>query len=264
MKPCILFLILLTLRCLPLLGQTGYTQEGNASYYADKFHGRTTASGERYDTGKNTCAHMVLPYGTMLKVTNLGNGKSTIVRVNDRGPFAPNRIIDLSRKAAEEIDLVRTGVAKVRIETVAATAEPQPAAQTTAEAPTTSTPEKEPTPAREATPEPPASTSTPAAAVNGALKGTLADGKEFFLRIVTPQGGQYGVQVASYKDVSNLLGTIAGWDYPTRAKVVLLDSQKDDKPTYRVVLGTFSTRDEAEKYQKEIASRFPGCFIVGL
>ena len=167
MKPCILFLILLTLRCLPLLGQTGYTQEGNASYYADKFHGRTTASGERYDTGKNTCAHMVLPYGTMLKVTNLGNGKSTIVRVNDRGPFAPNRIIDLSRKAAEEIDLVRTGVAKVRIETVAATAEPQPAAQTTAETPTASTPEKEPAPAREATPEPPASTSTPAAGKRG-------------------------------------------------------------------------------------------------
>jgi rare lipoprotein A len=92
-----------------------FVQEGNATYYADSLHGRKTASGEPYDKNAFTCAHKTLPFGTMLKVESLTNGKTVIVRVNDRGPFSKSRIIDLSRVAAEQIDLIKPGVMKVRI-----------------------------------------------------------------------------------------------------------------------------------------------------
>lgn len=89
---------------------------GKASYYADKFHGRSTASGEKYDKTKLTAAHRNLPFGTRIRVTNLKNGKKVIARVNDRGPFVKGRIVDLSRAAAESIDMVRDGVVSVRVE----------------------------------------------------------------------------------------------------------------------------------------------------
>lgn len=107
-----------------------FSQEGQASYYADKFHGRSTASGEKYDKTLFTCAHMTLPYGTNLKVTNLDNKKTVVVRVNDRGPFSPNRIIDVSRAAAEALDIIAKGVAKVRIEITSETpSDPVPVAE---------------------------------------------------------------------------------------------------------------------------------------
>jgi len=91
-------------------------QEGIASWYGGKFQGRTTANGEIFDTNKFTAAHKTLPFGTMVKVTNLENGSTTIVRINDRGPFIPGRIIDLSRAAAMEIGMTGRGIARVRIE----------------------------------------------------------------------------------------------------------------------------------------------------
>jgi rare lipoprotein A len=100
-----------------------FTQEGLATYYADSLHGRKTASGEPYDKTALTCAHKKLPFGTYLLVESLTNGKSVIVRVNDRGPFVAKRIIDVSRAAAEQLDLLRAGVMKVRITEVAASAE---------------------------------------------------------------------------------------------------------------------------------------------
>ena len=91
-------------------------QYGKASYYGDKFHGRPTASGELYDRNKLTAAHRTLPFGTRCRVTNLVNGKSVIVRVNDRGPHVEGRVIDLSYKAAEQIGLVRAGIVDVKVE----------------------------------------------------------------------------------------------------------------------------------------------------
>lgn len=88
---------------------------GGASYYADKFVGRPTASGEPYSHGELTAAHKTLPFGTVLVVTRPGTDFTTTVTVNDRGPFTPGRIIDLSRSAAEQIDLVTAGVAEVCI-----------------------------------------------------------------------------------------------------------------------------------------------------
>ena len=92
------------------------TVTGKASYYADRYHGRTTANGEKYDKTAYTCAHRTYKFGTILRVTNTSNNKSVKVRVNDRGPYAEGRIVDLSRAAAEAIDMVASGVISVKVE----------------------------------------------------------------------------------------------------------------------------------------------------
>ena len=92
------------------------TETGTASWYGPGFHGKSTANGERYDQSDRTAAHRTLQMPAMVRVTNLENGRSTVVRVNDRGPFARSRVIDLSRTAAEEIDMVGKGTARVRID----------------------------------------------------------------------------------------------------------------------------------------------------
>ncbi|NOZ62072.1 MAG: septal ring lytic transglycosylase RlpA family protein [Calditrichaeota bacterium] len=92
------------------------TQQGKASYYADSFKGNKTANGEIYDPKKFTAAHRTLPFGTRVRVTNLFNDKSVVVRINDRGPFIKSRIIDLSRAAAEQLGIIDSGVAEVLIE----------------------------------------------------------------------------------------------------------------------------------------------------
>ena len=94
------------------------TMEGIASYYADDFNGKKTANGETYDMYKMTAAHRSLPFNTKVKVTNLGNKRSIIVRINDRGPFKLERIIDLSLGAATQLGMKGTGTAKVRLEVV--------------------------------------------------------------------------------------------------------------------------------------------------
>lgn len=94
------------------------TEEGLASWYGGKFQGRATASGEIYDAAQMTAAHKSLPFGTLVKVTNLENGKEVLVRINDRGPFVAGRIIDLSRAAAVSLGMAGSGVARVRVESL--------------------------------------------------------------------------------------------------------------------------------------------------
>jgi len=95
-----------------------FSQQGKASFYAHKHHGRRTANGERHDQHAMVAAHPSLPFGTRVRVTNLQNQKQVIVRINDRGPFVRGRIIDLSRAAAEGVGMIDKGIARVRIETL--------------------------------------------------------------------------------------------------------------------------------------------------
>lgn len=91
------------------------SEVGEASYYAHKYHGRKTASGETYNMHELTAAHRRLPFGTRVRVTNLNNNSSVLVRINDRGPFVRGRVIDLSLAAARKLDMVRSGIAKVEV-----------------------------------------------------------------------------------------------------------------------------------------------------
>lgn len=108
----------------------GYLERGVASWYGPTFHGGTTSSGERYDMHAMTAAHRTLPLPSYVRVTNLANGRSVVVRVNDRGPFKGNRIIDLSRSAAARLDMLRDGTAMVEVQSVGAS--PAPRAATSA------------------------------------------------------------------------------------------------------------------------------------
>lgn len=93
-------------------------QNGIASYYSDRFHGRRTASGERYDRNGFTAMHRSLPFGTRIRVTNLSNNHSVEVRVNDRGAPTNKRLLDLSRRAAKELGFIRQGLAQVKLEVI--------------------------------------------------------------------------------------------------------------------------------------------------
>jgi rare lipoprotein A len=94
----------------------GYDKTGVASYYGAKHHGKRTASGERFNQHGLTAAHRQLPFGTRVKITNLNNDRSCVVRVNDRGPYSRGRLIDVSREAAEQLGMLRSGTAKVRVQ----------------------------------------------------------------------------------------------------------------------------------------------------
>jgi len=89
---------------------------GMASWYGPGFHGNLTANGERYNMNGISAAHKTLPFGTVVRVTNLNNGRTIDVRINDRGPFVKNRVIDLSKGAAQKIDMIRDGVVPVRLQ----------------------------------------------------------------------------------------------------------------------------------------------------
>lgn len=95
--------------------QPGATLTGVASWYGPNFHGRRTANGERYDMHRLTAAHQSLPFNTLVEVRNLDNGRTVVVRINDRGPFRKRRVIDLSRAAAEALEMIGSGVAKVEL-----------------------------------------------------------------------------------------------------------------------------------------------------
>jgi rare lipoprotein A len=116
-KPFLIFFIII-LATQTIYSQKSFQKTGKASYYADKFHQKKTANGEIYDKEKFTAAHRTLPFGTIVKITNLQNKKTTTVRINDRGPAIQSRIIDVSKAAALELDMIKAGVVNVSIEII--------------------------------------------------------------------------------------------------------------------------------------------------
>lgn len=120
LKPVTITLLLVLLAlisgCAASRGST--IETGIASWYGPDFHGKQTANGEIYDQNALTAAHRTLPFNTIVRVTNANNGKSVTVRINDRGPYVGNRVIDLSRAAAERIDMIGPGTARVRIQLI--------------------------------------------------------------------------------------------------------------------------------------------------
>jgi len=108
---------------------------GLASWYGHPYHGRSSASGEIYDMEQFTAAHRTLPFGTLVRVVNLDNEKSVEVRINDRGPFVDDRVIDLSHAAAQAIGMIGPGTARVRVEVIQAPAAPPPGSRSPARPP---------------------------------------------------------------------------------------------------------------------------------
>lgn len=118
-----IFLLLVAITTASAWADELFKSNVEASYYADKFHGRKTSSGEIFDMNALTAAHKTLPFGTVVKVTNLENNKSVNVRINDRGPFVAGREIDISKAAATKLDMIKTGTARVSLTIVSGSTE---------------------------------------------------------------------------------------------------------------------------------------------
>jgi rare lipoprotein A len=205
---------------------TTHVQVGVASWYGKEFHGRPTASGEIYDMYQPTAAHLTAPLGTYALVTNLENGQSVRVRINDRGPYKYRRILDLSYEAARQIDLVHAGTGRVQVDFLA---EPALAVQSTAE---------------------------PALVVQPTVTSvdTSPDQRNSVQVLETPGTQPLAVQVGAYQDQNNAVP--AQKTLPIRYPNVWISmAPEGTQPLHRVRLGPFNNRDEAERVVHTVKAR---------
>jgi rare lipoprotein A len=236
MKKITVFIITLLLPLLMLSQKQ--IEYGKASFYANKFEGRTTASGEKYWHSKLTAAHRTLPFNSRVRVTNLDKNLSVIVRINDRGPFVKDRVIDLSKSAAKKLEFIKEGVCNVKVEVLES-------------------------------PDNNANTSTqnikaPIIAKQRDNKetGATPSGPRFYnidVNIEKPAG--YGVQLASYKEMVNLLERVQLIQTTIKEPITIQVSAVNGEKVYRIIAGKFDNRIKAERYKENIRDSFPGCFI---
>lgn len=220
-------------RCCLLLVSLTFTQlcaaqsqSGKASFYADRFEGLPTASGEKYRHNKLTAAHKTLPFGTKVRVTNLANKKLVEVVINDRGPYADGRIIDLSRSAAEALGFIQQGLAEVTIEVLDA----GDGKQTVPVSPTDAVP---------------------------------ADEKEFYsMDVKRLRPGGFGVQIGTYQELINLMRLADNLKNSYKKKVTIQVKNVNGVKYYGLILGPFSSRDKADKFKASIQGKYPDAFIA--
>ena len=216
---------LLLLFCLTITG-LAQRQQGKASFYADKFEGRPTASGEKYKHNKLTAAHKTLPFGTRVRVINLVNLKQVEVVINDRGPYVDDRIIDLSKSAAEALGFVQQGLAEVSIEVLDAGD------------------------GKSVIPGPVPDIAPP-------------DEKEFYdVEAKRTSPGGFGVQIGTYQELVNLLRVADNLKSSYKKKVTVQVKSVNGTKFYALILSGFSTRSKAEKFKESIRSRYPDAFIA--
>jgi rare lipoprotein A len=217
------YLLLLLLICSTALAQV---QTGKASFYADKFEGKPTASGEKYRHNKLTAAHKTLPFGTKVKVTNLGNNLTVEVIINDRGPYVDGRIIDLSKSAAEKLGFINQGLADVKIEVV------------------------DPGDGKKSDPIKP-------------IGQVSVDEKEFYnfeVGRLKPSG--FGVQIGTYQELVNLMRLADNLKSSYQKKVTVQVKIINGVKYYALILGQFPNRAKAEQFKAELQQKFPDAFIV--
>lgn len=210
-----------------VLSLTAQIQTGKASFYADKFEGVYTASGEKYKHNKLTAAHKTLPFGTKVRVTNIENNQSVEVVINDRGPYVEDRIIDLSKAAAEQLGFINKGLADVKLEVI--------------------------DPGDGKAKEQPMRT----------VDQVTVDEKEFYEFAVSrwhPKG--FGVQIGTYQELVNLMRLAENlknsYQKQVKVQVKIINGVK----YYGLILGQFSSREKAEDFREELRSKFPDVFIV--
>jgi rare lipoprotein A len=230
--------------------------EGVASYYAEPYNGRRTASGEIFDTYNGmTAAHKTLPFNTVVRVKNLQNGEEVDVRINDRGPFVKGRVIDLSLAAAKEIDLVRAGVAPVKLKVLkdgSPTSKPStPATPPLVPAAPSSVPPTTPAPASTAPAEPDAVPVQPAP-TQETVAG-LADSSSL---------PAYGVQVGAFQTETAAIRLRD--DLAMRYMHVSILAVNTDQPLYRVRVGSVTDMASAEQLAKQLRDEHFDTFIVRL
>ncbi len=262
-----------------LFSTSSAAEVGKCGYYADSFQGRPTSSGEKYDKNLLTCSHKTLPFGTKVRVTRLDNKKSVVVRVNDRGPFIEGYIVDVSRAAAEELDLIRKGTAQVRVEIVESA---ESGRVNDAEVASEALGSTNATPSRAIAVKNTATTAagrplTYSQTATTLAKTTAKGGTTATQVKVTPSSNLYkvdissseklgyGIQISSLSDANNVL-PIVNELQARYADKVLVNVIRDElnQATYKVFVGPYADRKAAETAQKSIAKKYKKTMVVDL
>lgn len=278
---------LLTTAALFSQTQKASVEYGKCGYYADNLQGKKTSSGEKYDKNLLTCAHKSLPFGTKIKITRLDNKKSVVVRVNDRGPYLDGYVTDISRKAAEAIGLIRDGVARVKVEVVndqqTVKAIPVSSRVLPKELEADVTPVTySTTPATKSAAKVqaaqskkgvvPATYSTAAKALASAPGGTVSaadvqESESYQVSLKPVARGGFGLQVSSLSTTEHLFKEISKLQATWPGKVVVNHEERKDLgiATFKLILGPYATRKEAEAQMKKAASKgYRSAFVVDL
>ena len=221
----------------PMSSAVGFSETGEASWYGPSFHGKKTASGETYNQYAYTAAHKTLPFGTRVRVTNLNNGLSTVVVINDRGPFKTGRIIDLSNAAAKKISMIGTGTARVRITAIGtATSTSLDNVSNKKSYDIASNIDKK---------------ATAATATTTSSYGTYTG------QNTSKTAGNYYVQIGLYSVKENADNTAKNLSTKGYAYAV-----KERNGGYAVMAGPYSTRASAEAARDNLNATYNGAFIV--
>ncbi|GAA3521455.1 hypothetical protein GCM10022393_39810 [Aquimarina addita] len=221
------------------------TEIGNAAFYADKFDGRRTASGAIFKQNKLTAAHRTLAFGSKVRVTNLDNNKTVDVIINDRGPFVKDRIIDVSKSAAYKLDFIKEGVAKVKVEVldISKGVKFKNDTQITNKQVLVN-PNKQ----------------NLTIAENTANKAFDLEYYEVATKRVLPAG--FGIQIASYKEVINLIKRCEDIKNETNKNILVKIGENKGQKVYRIIVGPFSTREYANIVHEKLKHQYTGSFVI--
>lgn len=231
-----------------------YTQTGIASFYANKFENKITASGEIYKHSLFTAAHKSLPFGTLVKVTNTANGKTVTVKINDRGPFVEDRIIDVSKSAAKELDFINEGLTQVKIEVVSNNEHNNTKNNKEVDSPQKDTSDSDTISERPTTPP-----NTQTTAKNMAVGQVATTYYHLKAEKTIPKG--YGIQIASFQESANLIERVSVVEQELKQRVTVQVVSSNGAKIYRLIVGAFDTRAQAEYFKDSIKSNYQG-FVV--
>lgn len=239
-------------------------EKGLASYYDDSYHGRKTISGEIYDKTKLTAAHKTLPFGTKVRVYNPANKKSVDVTIIDRGPFIKGRVIELSRRAAQQIDLIKATVAPVELTVLSGSKSAKPTAQPVAS--------KQLATESKAASQPAASSTKKTTKTDPPKEGLVVEAKDmttgglYKMQVLKLESKGFGVQVAGYSDYQSVVQQLAVLQKNWFKGATVFVDELNGKPYYKVILGPMTTRAEADSYCENIKKKYnvEGAFVVDL
>jgi rare lipoprotein A len=202
------------------------TQTGKASFYSDKFEGRATASGEKYKRNTLTAAHKTLPFGTKVRVTNISNGNTVDVVINDRGPYVDGRVIDLSKAAAQKLGFINQGLADVKVEVLDAGDGKSKSQIST-------------------------------------VDHVTVDEREYYdfeIKRLNPKG--FGIQIGTYQELVNLLKLAENLKSSYRRRITVQVKILNGVKFYSLIIGPFSSRAKTENFHIGLKGKFPDSFII--
>lgn len=261
---------------------------GQASYYSDRYQGRRTAYGDTYDKNKLTCSHKKHPYGTLLKITRIDNKKSVVCKVIDQGPYTNGRIVDLSRAAAQKLDMIPDGVVDVMVEVfrrndagddiTGTPSAPQRPEEYTTPQPNRSSQELQE--AAKPTPPPAATTPQPVTAPKIEAKPAKAEAAPtnplaqnytkyglYVIRLEQGKKAGYAVQVMVVSDYEGVMKTISSLQSQSFSDILVSvePGQTPNQTLYKIMLGPFDSEQTAKTYQANLKRRYKiNGFVVNL